>query len=200
MKIHLGCGTVAPIGWVNVDSAIGARLSRGVLKPFARRAFSIEWPSNIVIHDLSKRFPWPEDTADVIYSSHTLEHLSRETGEHFMAECRRVLKPGGILRIVVPDLKKILDGYQSGSIDARDLITELGAQPPWAGRKKLHQIVAVFSGSHHLCMYDEKALLALTTEHGFSCRRMQAFESVIDDIRAIEREDRAKGELVIEGV
>lgn len=190
---------MAPAGWVNVDFAIGARLSRGILKPLARRAFSTDWPSQIVIHDLSKRFPWPDNTADVVYSSHTLEHLNRETGAHFMAECRRVLKPGGVLRIVVPDLKKIIDGYQSGSIDARDLITQLGAQAPWAGRKRLYQIVKVFSGSDHLCMYDEKALLALTAEHGFSCRRMQAFESVIDDIRAIEREDRAKGELVVEG-
>jgi predicted SAM-dependent methyltransferase len=153
----------------------------------------------VLIHDLTKRFPWPDGSADAVYSSHTLEHLSREAGEHFIAECRRVLKPGGVIRIVVPDLVRIVGEYQEGRVDGRDFLNELGAHAPWAGRGKLRQIAALFSGSVHLCMYDETALAELMTRHGFTCHRATPFESDIPDIAGIEREDRARGELIIEG-
>jgi SAM-dependent methyltransferase len=199
MKLNLGCGTVAPASWLNVDFAIGAKLNRSLARPIARRIFKTPWPQNVFIHDLTTRFPWADASADTVYTSHTLEHLSREAGEHFMAECRRVLKPGGTLRIVVPDLARIVGEYQSGKVDGRDFLAELGAHAPWAGRGKLRQIVALFSGSLHLCMYDEKALLDLTAKHGFACKRAEPFKSAISDISDIEREDRAMGELILEG-
>ena len=199
MRLNLGCGAVAPPAWINVDFAIGARLNKSLARPIARRIFTTEWPENVVIHDLTKRFPWADRSADAVYSSHTLEHLSREAGEHFVAECRRVLRPGGVIRIVVPDLARIVCEYQSGKIDGRDFLTELGAHAPWAGRGKLRQIAAFFSGSLHLCMYDEKALTELLMRCGFACRRAAPFESAIPDIATIEREDRARGELIMEG-
>jgi predicted SAM-dependent methyltransferase len=199
MRLNLGCGAVAPADWLNVDFAIGARLDSSLARPIARRLFSTPWPPNVLIHDLTKRFPWPDGSADAVYSSHTLEHLSREAGEHFIAECRRVLKPGGVIRIVVPDLGRIVGEYQVGHIDGRDFLAELGAHAPWAGRGRLRQIAALFSGSRHLCMYDEEALTELLTCHGFACRRAAPFESAIPDIADIEREDRARGELIIEG-
>ena len=50
---------------------------------------------------------------DVVYHSHLLEHLQQEEGEDLIQECFRVLKPGGILRIVVPDLERICRDYLS---------------------------------------------------------------------------------------
>lgn len=50
---------------------------------------------------------------DVVYHSHLLEHLQQEEGEGLTQECFRVLKPGGILRIVVPDLERICTDYLS---------------------------------------------------------------------------------------
>ena len=199
MRLNLGCGTVAPENWVNVDFAIGARLNKSLARPLAKRIFSTPWPDNVLIHDLTKPFPWPDASADAVYSSHTLEHLNREGGAHFMAECRRVLKPGGILRIIVPDLARIVGDYNSGKTDARDFLTELGAHAPWAGEGKLRQIAAHFSGSLHRCMYDEKALLELMAQHGFKCRRAEPFQSAIPDIADIELEERARGELIVEG-
>ena len=46
-----------------------------------------------------------------MYHSHVLEHFSKEDGVKLMQECFRVLKPGGIIRIVVPDLERIARGY-----------------------------------------------------------------------------------------
>jgi len=199
MKLNLGCGAVAPEGWENVDFAIGARLNRSFLRPIARRVFTTEWPPNVLLHDLTKRFPWPDRSVDVVYSSHTLEHLEKGAGERFVAECRRVLKPGGILRIVVPDLRRIVKEYESGQIESRDFLVALGAHAPWAGTGKARQLAALFSGSAHLCMYDEEALLRLIRSHGFDCHRAAPFDSEIEDIRVIEREDRAIDELIVEG-
>lgn len=200
MRLNLGCGTVAPESWCNVDYGIGARLNRPFLRPLTRRLFSTAWPDNIVLHDLTKALPWADGSVDAVYSSHTLEHLDKDAGERLVAECRRVLKPGGILRIVVPDLGRIVGGYQDGRIESRDFLVELGAHAPWAGRGRLRDIVALFSGSRHLCMYDEAALLGLLGRHGFTGRRAAPFDSAIGDIGEIEREDRAVGELIVEGV
>jgi predicted SAM-dependent methyltransferase len=52
-----------------------------------------------------------ENTVDVIYHSHVLEHLYKDDGEKFIKDCFRVLKPSGIIRIAVPDLEKICKEY-----------------------------------------------------------------------------------------
>ena len=54
--------------------------------------------------DLLKGFPYPDGSMDVVYSSHVLEHFTRAQGLFLLREAHRVLKPGGILRIVVPNL------------------------------------------------------------------------------------------------
>lgn len=61
-------------------------------------------------HDL-RQFPYPLDdnSGDVILLSHVLEHLTRVQGRAMLAECRRILKPGGIIHIAVPDMDKFID-------------------------------------------------------------------------------------------
>src|SRR5262245_26247293 len=105
--LHLGCGAVAPDGWINVDYALGARLRkipgfRAVSRTLG--LFAVDWSPRIVVHDLRTRFPWPDASVDAVYTSHTLEHFTREAGGRFIAEIHRVLKPAGRVRIVVPDL------------------------------------------------------------------------------------------------
>ena len=58
------------------------------------------------------------ERVDAIYASHMLEHLDRAEARSFLAECRRVLKPGGILRLAVPDLRNAAYQYlQLGDAD-----------------------------------------------------------------------------------
>jgi SAM-dependent methyltransferase len=61
--------------------------------------------------DLRARLPFADGSADAVYHSHVLEHLERGQAAAFLAECRRVLKPGGVLRIAVPDLEGICRRY-----------------------------------------------------------------------------------------
>jgi hypothetical protein len=56
-------------------------------------------------HDLSKGIPFESDSVDAVCHSHVLEHLDRPVAGAFLKETLRVLKPGGIYRIVVPDFE-----------------------------------------------------------------------------------------------
>jgi predicted SAM-dependent methyltransferase len=62
-------------------------------------------------HDLRKGIPYPDQTFDVVYHSHLLEHFSKEQALIFLKECHRVLKTGGVIRVAVPDLEAIARLY-----------------------------------------------------------------------------------------
>lgn len=66
---------------------------------------------NVIAHNLLKGIPFNDGTYDLVYHSHVLEHFSKQEGEEFISECFRVLKPGGILRVAVPDLEMIARNY-----------------------------------------------------------------------------------------
>ena len=199
MKLNLGCGDVAPPEWVNVDFAIGARLCKiPVIGKISRRFLRSNWNPSIVLHDLRTRFPWADDSVDIVYSSHSLEHLTRADGERFMRETFRVLRVGGIVRIVVPDLWLEVDRYRSGDCDARDFLSALNiadsAEAPFIKR-----IYGMLSGQGHRCMYDEASLGDLMTSSGFTIVRRQPFESAIPGIADIEGAAQTEDALIIEG-
>ena len=89
--LNLGCGKTFHRDWVNVDF-----ISSG---------------PEVISHDLTQGIPFSSETFDVVYHSHVLEHFTALQGDFFIKECFRVLKPGGILRIAVPDLETIVRNY-----------------------------------------------------------------------------------------
>jgi SAM-dependent methyltransferase len=89
--LNLGCGTRLHAGWTNVD--------------FVARA------PGVLAHDLRSGVPFPPETFDAVYHSHVLEHFPRTAARAFLSECRRVLRAGGVLRVVVPDLEEIARTY-----------------------------------------------------------------------------------------
>ncbi|MEM9693217.1 MAG: methyltransferase domain-containing protein [Myxococcota bacterium] len=102
---NLGCGSRFHPLWVNLD----------VAPPH----------SAVMDADLGRGIPLPDQSCDAAYSSHMLEHLSRADAGAFLRECHRILKPGGVLRLVVPDLEQIcreyiknLEGALAGDVDS----------------------------------------------------------------------------------
>ncbi len=91
--LNLGCGSLFSKDpqWINIDFD---SVRKGVIS-----------------HNLLKGIPLSDNSVDVVYHSHLLEHFSRSDGAHFIKECFRVLKRGGIIRIVVPDLENICRTY-----------------------------------------------------------------------------------------
>lgn len=89
--LNFGCGTAVHQDWVNLDS-------------------SADLPG-VIRHDLRRRLPFPDESFDAVYGSHVLEHLEPDAAAQLLGECHRVLRPGGIARIVVPDLEAIARLY-----------------------------------------------------------------------------------------
>jgi predicted SAM-dependent methyltransferase len=114
--LNLGCGKRYHAEWINVD-----------IRPQG---------SGVIAHDLTKGVPMADDTCDVVYHSNLLEHLRPLDARGLMNECFRVLKPGGILRVAVPDLEQIcrmyltklesaLTGDPAASVDYEWMVIEL---------------------------------------------------------------------------
>jgi len=145
----------------------------------------------IMHHNFLKGIPWEDNTFDVIYHSHFLEHLDRYKAKDFLTECRRSLREGGILRVVIPDLSRLIDDYnttfklieQRDSFfldDHKESIYNLFYQMvdlQLSGAKQQGKIVGFFenilrgntltAGEAHLWMYDKYTLRSLLSEAGF---------------------------------
>lgn len=91
IMLNLGCGDIIHDNWINVDFK-----SKG---------------KNIINCDIRKPLPYPDNSVDVVYCSHVLEHLKQETTEMVLSEIFRIMKPSGIIRVLVPDLEVICKNY-----------------------------------------------------------------------------------------
>jgi ubiquinone/menaquinone biosynthesis C-methylase UbiE len=67
-----------------------------------------------VHHDLAHSLPFPDASADFVYSSHFLEHLFQKDARRLLSESFRILRPGGTVRVCVPDLEHAVSLYAAG--------------------------------------------------------------------------------------
>jgi SAM-dependent methyltransferase len=182
---NLGCGTRTHPACVNVDWSIHLRLRKLHLAPLAgSRAKKIRaLPQNIIVHDLRRGIPTGDATVDVVYHSHVLEHIDREVAPTFMAEIHRVLKPGGIQRIVVPDFEQLArryvesfgnEGHENRVANMIEQIVRREAAGTAAQRPLRRWIENAFlgdareRGETHQWMYDRLTLAALLERSGFT--------------------------------
>lgn len=126
--MNLGCGLQVAPGWVNIDGSLNALVANspkwmhavayslsGARQFYAKDYYRDTLSKNFFVHhDLFYGIPLQDQIADFVYSSHFLEHLDRRTGRRLLEECLRVLKPGGVLRIAVPDLECAWEMYKRG--------------------------------------------------------------------------------------
>jgi len=127
VKINLGCGLSVAPGWINVDGSLNALFAEWP-KPVHRFLYRLSGSSQyiafeeyhkllhenrFVFHNLEYGLPFVDRCADFIYSAHFVEHLTKQDGAHLLTEAFRVLKPGGRIRISVPDLAYAVSLYKS---------------------------------------------------------------------------------------
>jgi SAM-dependent methyltransferase len=208
--LNLGCGTKTSPLTVNIDFSIYQRLRRSkagagfaflALRGERRRQFA-SMDENIVVHDLRKGIPAADGTVDAVYHSHTQEHLDRDQVPAFFAEIRRVLRPGGIQRIVVPDLERLAHAYleslAAGAADHDATIYEIlgqcvrreahgtSLQPPL--RRRIENLLlgdARRRGETHQWMWDRHNLSQALEAAGFvDARQLDAYTSGIPDWNA----------------
>jgi len=223
-RVHLGCGLTTPAGWINVDGSWNARLAK---HPCLRRAlhalrilpgekFAVPWRSDILIHDVRKPLPFPDSSVGEIYSSHMLEHLYFEEAKRLLEECFRILQAGGVLRMVVPDLRAFITEYlgekpvgdssgERAPVTPADRLNErLLLRPAARGSGGLLGIYAALKDFHsHKWMYDADSLAAHFQRAGFAEVQAMPFQdSRIHGIEEVEQASRVlNGEgICVEGV
>jgi predicted SAM-dependent methyltransferase len=202
VKLNLGCGKQFVDGWVNVDYALGARICKmPLIGHFAKKLkiFNANWNPAIYLHNLVTPFPWADGSVDIVYSSHTVEHMTRAQGQQFLSECVRVLKPGGILRIVVPDLRAIVDRYVAGNLKSEFFLDDLFVLYE-SFDNKIKNKLAPFVQFPHKCMYDADGMIRACAAAGINVDKSEALVSSICDISDIEIPNRTVDAVIVEGV
>jgi predicted SAM-dependent methyltransferase len=208
LKLNLGCGPVQPPGWVNVDGSNRAWLATRMrpldrLLTAARLLPRTEFGPTTTYGNISRRLGWADDSADAVYMGEVLEHFTREDGEKLLRECHRVLRPGGVLRVRVPDTPAMWGRYA----DEFRAVLKL---PREQWNTEHVKVVAMFfrdicvrppgmrsMGHYHKWAYDEVSLILLFEAIGFrEVNRMALHESRIADVAAVE----VRYDLIVEGV
>ena len=204
LKLHLGCGSTVVPGWENIDKLPSIVLAR---VPALRRALAAarvltpeqanaDFTSGIVRADVRRGLPYEEATVRYIYSSHMIEHMPRWQGLALVKECRRVLVPGGVLRLATPDLAQVVDAYRNGvkgdaATAADAFMGGLGTfieQPAPRVQRVLHRLFV----APHQWLYDEQSLPLLLEEAGFVDVGVRGFlESALSDISLLEHREHS---------
>ena len=121
---------------------------------------------NIKFANASKYIPESDSSVNVLYSSHMLEHLDREETKQFINEAKRILIPGGIIRIVVPDFDKLISDYVINNNPEKFLDDScLVGEKPKNIIKKIQYLIQ--GHGWHFNMYNSKTLVDLFSKYGF---------------------------------
>ena len=142
LALNIGTGGHDLAGWVNLDETKpGDVLARVPPAPFRDECF------------------------DEILMSHVVEHMPLDDGRALMKECHRILKPGGVVTVIVPDGKIISLAYLAGQIDNWKLNDWL--------------LYSYCQESQHRWLYDRRTLNQLVADVGFvELRRLNRFTDI----------------------
>jgi predicted SAM-dependent methyltransferase len=168
MKLHLGCGKRHIPGFVHIDA--------------------VEYPHVDHVATIDNLGFLPDESVDLIYNCHVLEHFRRKDVGRVLREWARVLKPGGTLRVSVPDFAQLCEVYRRTG----DLNLVIG--PIFGRQDYLYNI--------HYNVFDERSLAALLRDCGYRDVRRYDWRATehaaIDDFSQayIPHLDREHGTLI----
>ena len=159
LKLHWGCGPKHKEGWVNVDG-------------WATEATDI-------VFDMRKPLPFSDGSVSMIFTEHVHEHFTQGDGETILRDFHRVLKQGGNLRVIVPDLKIFAERYLENDTN---FMTNFYPKGECIGEG----VNKVFYGHFHRAMYDYDMLHAVLKNAGFSLIKQSDFRA--SDIAELNQE------------
>ena len=200
LKLNLGCGTVTPDGWINIDSSPnvlvarlpGSQLIKDLfykLRLMSENGYNAKWSSSTIFCNLAKNFPKVSpDTCGIIYTSHFLEHIPRDSTLRLIKKCYIALSSGGILRIAVPDLYVEAKKY----VTQVDVAIKSRLQDCSASEQFIQDMVSRSRRHSHVWMYDFFSLSRILRESGFINIEQKKFhQSMIEDIKLVEKREES---------
>lgn len=161
LRLHLGCGPNLKEGWVNIDPG---------------------YPAADLTLDLREPLPFKDRSCEFVYSEHFLEHLGypHEVGS-LLAECFRVLEPGGRFSAGVPDTEAPLLAYARQEEGWLHRVKEI--HPPVCMTFMDHINFHFRQGDEHRMAYDEETLVRLLEGAGFADARRRTYDPDLDTER-----------------
>lgn len=165
VRLQLGCFDHAISGWINTDVTTHLHIAQipglapalhqiGLLSSQRAEQHRAGVFDDVHYLDVGKPFPVADDTVEAIFHAHVLEHLTPKVAKHCVRESYRVLAPGGVLRVGVPDLDRLVANYDSTDPDS--FVHEMFE----AAQKR--------DKNRHFWMYNERSLRRLLHNGGFS--------------------------------
>jgi len=141
--LHFGSGTNLHPDCLNTDvmqlsEPSGTKTEEGKLSWIGMKFYYLQ-------HDATKPFPVEEGSFEWVYSEHFIEHIPQQMAVEWLREVRRVLKPGGFLRLSTPSLRRYAEGY-------------------------LDMAMALFSKTTHSACKEWALPMSLCGPHGWSIR------------------------------
>ena len=181
-NVQFGCGFRVGQSWTNFDVSPTLRLSKvPILKQLLRLP---DWPESVVYGDVVKGLPLPDGSCQRLYCDQVLEHLAKEDVFIALRECRRLLAPGGIFRLFVPDLRSIAETYVTmKSESAADWFMEtsgLGVNHRPSGL--MEHVREWMGNSRHLWLWDSDSMSKALESAGFSSSRVVKYRDSTDPI------------------
>lgn len=157
-KLHLGCGPNLKPGWINIDlfdSRADLRL------------------------DLREEWPFADATIAHVYSEHVFEHFEiRDEVPHFLSESCRVLRPGGLFDVGVPDTVWPLRAY--GNPDDPYWAHAKTWHPDWCETQLDHINYHFRQGTEHKYAWDYETLAGALRRSGFTNMERREFDPALD--------------------
>jgi hypothetical protein len=200
LYVQYGCGFHAPEGWLNFDASPTLRFERLLIIGRLYNKNGARFPPNARYGNIVQGLPVPPGSVDKLYASHVLEHLAHDDAIKAIDNSFSMLKPGGVFRLIVPDLRaRSLRYVQRGDAEASSQFldtTMLGQRHRPSGLMGI--LSTLFGGSEHLWMWDEAAMKMDLNNAGFTAIRRCSFGDSNDPAFAlVEIRDRfIDGEIV----
>jgi SAM-dependent methyltransferase len=204
MYIQYGCGYTAPKEWRNFDASITLKWER---MPILGRLYTKNaqrFPANAEYGDIVKGLPVKDQSCRGVYASHVLEHLALDDFHTALENTRRILKPGGIFRLIVPDLEWYAGEYLArvgaGDTNANSFFlreTYLGEEK--RTRNLFCFVFSLLRTSNHRWMWDAPSMTEALVQHGFKNIRRCSFADCADPMfKLVEDAERFEHAVAME--
>ena len=162
VMINLGSGHWKFDAWVNVDIDLASRPD--------------------VCADLSLGLPFRDACADFMHSEDFIDQLSLEQAGRFLRDCHRILKPGGVIRILTPDVEQLARMYLHQPDELKGLWRDhVGVPLSYGTAAEILNVGMRFAG--HTFLYDAETFARLAADCGFRAERVTFQASEFPELR-----------------